>query len=144
MPVTDLSNFDTPSRSTDQLQDKYDDLEALRLELRQNMARLAEAQRIGQVGSWDYDMVHERLHMSSETLRIFDWPPGQAPDYDKLVECMHPDDRERVREMRRATLSHHTPYSTEYRILIANGSLRHIFERCGLTCDRDKERKRVV
>lgn len=117
-------------------QDNLLELAALRAELRRNEALLAEAQRIGQVGSWAFDIAQRRMDISAQTLRIFDWPPDQPPDYDKLLQVIHPDDRERVWAMRSAALQRNCSYSIEYRVVRADGAVRYLWERGGLTCDQ--------
>jgi len=106
-----------------------DEIAALRAALRRSEARLAEAQRIGQVGSWEYDLAQRTLHCSAETLHLFAWPEDVPVTYENLIGHVHPDDMARVRAAHQAAAREHTPYSIEYRLVHTDGSLRYLSER---------------
>ncbi|MDH3660123.1 MAG: response regulator, partial [Alphaproteobacteria bacterium] len=62
-------------------------------QLKASEARLAEAQRIAQLGSWEWVSGREHVQCSPEVLRIFGLPEQQsAPPLAKLLEPIHPDD----------------------------------------------------
>jgi PAS domain S-box-containing protein len=79
--------------------------------LRRETARLRNAQRIGRMGSWDYDAVANQLHLHDDTLELFGLPEcfavPSAADFEALV---HPDDR----ETRRLALEHAIATGTRY------------------------------
>ena len=55
--------------------------------------RLAEAQRIAQVGSFEHDLLTGRLTLSDEYYRILGLPAGLVADGDLLLAAVHEDDR---------------------------------------------------
>ena len=62
--------------------------------VRRSEAYLQEAQRLGNIGSWAYDLSTEVMTASPEMIRIF----GRDPKHDRLTvtltqESVHPDDR---------------------------------------------------
>lgn len=63
-------------------------------QLKASEARLAEAQRIAQLGSWEWTIGHDHIHCSPEVHRIFGFPEhvGCLP-FAKLLQSMLPDDR---------------------------------------------------
>ena len=64
-------------------------------QLQASEARLAEAQRIAQLGSWEWTIGHEHIQCSPEVLRIFGHPEQHGdPSLAELLEAVHPDDRE--------------------------------------------------
>ncbi|MGD2171276.1 MAG: PAS-domain containing protein [Gammaproteobacteria bacterium] len=95
-------------------------------------AELENAQRIAHVGSWNWDVKHDRLNScSQEYARILGVPMGEIHAHleRQMEENIHPDDVERVaREYRRYEESGEG-YEIEYRILRPDGELRYVVER---------------
>ena len=62
--------------------------------LRQREQQLAEAQRVAQLGSWEWDIATNRVSWSDELYRIFDLEPHELePTYEGYLAHVHPDDR---------------------------------------------------
>ncbi len=60
-------------------------------------ARLAEAQEVARVGSWEWDVKERRLLWSDEQYRLFGCEPGAfEPSYEHYLSCVHPSRRETV------------------------------------------------
>ncbi|NJO37940.1 MAG: EAL domain-containing protein [Rhizobiales bacterium] len=68
-------------------------------QLKLSEARLAEAQRIAQLGSWEWTVGDDQVNCSSEVLRIFGLTdqPCDLP-LARLLEPVHPDERKDVVE----------------------------------------------
>ncbi len=65
--------------------------------VRKSEARLAEAQRIALLGSWDADRVRNEVVWSDEVYRIFGCTPQEFPvTHETFMSFVHPDDRELV------------------------------------------------
>ncbi|PWK05402.1 PAS domain S-box protein [Tumebacillus permanentifrigoris] len=94
--------------------------------LRKSEQSLAQAQRIAQLGSWDYDMVLNRMYWSDQMYRIYGLSPEQyVPKFPSSLEFVHPEDRVYLQQVCQQAL-HGKPYSIEYRILRTDGSERHV------------------
>lgn len=90
--------------------------------LRNSEARLNEAQRIAQIGSWEWDIATGANIWSDETFRIFGYVPGSlAPSYDIFMTTLHADERTRTQDALRATLQDHAPYDLICRIVRPSG-----------------------
>jgi PAS domain S-box-containing protein len=96
--------------------------------LRMSERRLAEAQQIGHVGSWEMNLVTRTLVMSDEFLRILGRDDeGLAPTPDTFVDCVHPDDRA-------SFIARTAPFNregavyrdAEYRIVRPDGTVRFV------------------
>ena len=75
-------------------------------ELETSERRLAEAQRIAQVGSWEWDLESGAMRWSDEALRIFGHEPGSVePSAELLVGHVAPEDRPRMEEAIAATIA---------------------------------------
>ena len=94
-------------------------------ELQTSQARLAEAQEIAHIGSWEWDARSERLTWSEELYRIYGAVPGTfEPTYETFVAMVHPRDRERVEQIARRAMAGGQPFEAEFRLLRADGVAR--------------------
>jgi len=91
--------------------------------LQRSEAHLREAQRIGNLGSWTFELATERILWSDQLYRIF----GLSLDtvlvnFEDLQQRFHPEDRERHRQVVDQLLSTHEPYDEEFRIVRPDGT----------------------
>jgi two-component system cell cycle sensor histidine kinase/response regulator CckA len=97
-------------------------------------AMLSSAARIAGMGSWEYDIVYDRLGWDDETLRIFGITReafgGNAASFFALV---HPDDLEELKTIQSGALASSGSVEMEYRILRPDGALRRIHDRGQVT-----------
>jgi len=104
--------------------------------LRTSEANLAKAQKIAQLGYWDWHIQENRLIWSDQVYRIFDLAPTTLPsNYDNFLSYVHPDDRARVEEAVQKSLTTRQPYSIEHRIIRQDSSLRVVHEQGEVSCD---------
>jgi len=108
------------------------------IELKQSRDRLAEAQRIAHVGSWETDLVTGQRRWSDETYRIFGYETQRPPVTAAMFfDSIHPDDVARVREALQRAEEEHVPLEIEHRVIRQDGSEAHVFERAELLRDPD-------
>lgn len=92
---------------------------------------LTEAQRLAQVGSWELDMESNTLSWSDELFRIFEIDPQQfGATYEAFLNVIHPDDREAVNRAYAESLETHAYYDIEHRLLMPDGRIKFVYERC--------------
>jgi PAS domain S-box-containing protein len=96
--------------------------------LRRSEAYLAEAQRWAHTGSWALDTTTRKyVYWSEEMFRIWGFDPQQGPpDGRSLVQRMHPADRDRMVEYYRKAKREKRDYGAEFRIVLPDGTVRHI------------------
>lgn len=94
-------------------------------------ARLAEAQTVARLGSWETDLATLNVFWSQEIYRIFGVEPAAfSPTHQGFLEFVHPDDRLAVDAAFKAAIEAPTALnSIEHRIVTAAGALKHIEER---------------
>lgn len=91
--------------------------------------RFAEAQRVGQVGSWKFDSALGLFELSEEACRIFGLPPStQSIPYQHYFEAIIPEDREAARQARTDLLEGASVASVVYRVLDPKGDVRWVRE----------------
>ena len=97
--------------------------------LRRSEAYLAESQRLTKTGSWAYNPYTEKtIYWSEEMFRIFELTSREDPSSDKFWQLVHPEDRDRVRERVEREAREKKEYVDEYRIVLADGTVRHILD----------------
>jgi PAS domain S-box-containing protein len=113
-------------------------------ELEVSKAHLIEAQRVAQLGSWEWDVVPDIVTGSEEFYRLFDVHPDQLARYQQFAECLHPDDRERVATEVNEALHKSRTYDTDYRVRLADGRWRDIHARGELFTDTEGKPLRLA
>lgn len=84
--------------------------------------QLAEAERIGRTGSWQYHLPDGRFSCSEGLLALFGMDRPVA--YEALLGRLQPADVERLRLMFRRMLKDQTPVRAEARLVLAGGNQR--------------------
>src|SRR6266480_5491938 len=91
-------------------------------------ANLLESQRLVHRCSGAYDPSSGMVMFSPEVKRIYDIESDQviwAADF--FLERVHPEDRPVVEEIFRKAQLDKTDYDVSYRIILSDGSIKHIF-----------------
>ena len=87
------------------------------IELKTNQAKLAQAQTIAKIGSWEWDFESPHAECSDEMYRMLGLEPQQDPvTYKMLLAIIHPNDRMIFSDAVRAALRNKQPYDIEYRV----------------------------
>ncbi|BCK88184.1 hypothetical protein MIZ01_1985 [Sideroxyarcus emersonii] len=105
-------------------------------DLRESEARLAEAQRMAHLGHWQLDQKTSALKWSDEIYRIFEIDPKQfGATYDAFLAAIHPDDRDTVNRAYTDSLKNRSPYQIEHRLLMKDGRIKYVLEKCESSFD---------
>jgi PAS domain S-box-containing protein len=98
--------------------------------LRSSERRLAEAQRLAQIGNWEFDLRSNDLLWSDEVFRIFEIDSHQfKANYEAFLERVHPDDRNAVNVAYWNSVHNRAPYEIEHRLLFPDGRIKWVVER---------------
>ncbi|MBI3775683.1 MAG: PAS domain S-box protein [Gammaproteobacteria bacterium] len=104
--------------------------------LRENTRRLNEAQRIAKLGSWELDLRTNHLKWSDEIYRIFEIDPASfGASYEAFLDAIHPDDRTAVNSAYTDSLAFKKPYEIAHRLLMPDGRIKWVNERCESSYD---------
>ncbi|HXM37546.1 MAG TPA: PAS domain-containing protein [Gemmatimonadales bacterium] len=104
-------------------------------ELRRIQQQLAEAQALAHVGSWDWDVVTDRITWSDEHYRIFGLTPRAPIDVRSVMQCIHPDDRALVERLIARSFADGRRFNCEFRVQFPDGSERIVEARAELELD---------
>jgi len=89
--------------------------------------RLAEAQRVARVGSWEWDILEDEVWWSQELYEIFGERRDYLPSYVGFFEHVHAEDRQKVRGQIEQTLVDGRSYRVTFRIVQRDGTQRVLF-----------------
>ncbi|MBI3393021.1 MAG: PAS domain S-box protein [Nitrospirae bacterium] len=104
--------------------------------LRESEARLAQAQRIARVGSWEHDFKGGVLHWSDEVCRILGLEPRKTEAaFDDFLDRVHPDDLGEVRKGIERALAGGGSLDVDHRIVLPDGSVRVVHAQAEVTFD---------
>jgi PAS domain S-box-containing protein len=90
-------------------------------------ARLRFALEAARMGTWDWDLLTNRVQWSENLERIHGLPPGTFDgSFASYEREIHPEDHERVMTSARRALEEGTPHEVEYRIVAPDGTVRWV------------------
>ena len=99
--------------------------------LHNSESRLNEAQRIAHIGSWELDLLTNRLEWSHEIYRIFEIDPKQfGATYEAFLYFVHPEDRDMVNRAYTDSVNNRIPYDIIHRLKFSDGRIKFVHERC--------------
>jgi two-component system, chemotaxis family, CheB/CheR fusion protein len=101
--------------------------------LRESEKRLKRAQEIAHLGSWELDLVDNRLTWSDEVYRMFGLQPQEfGATYEAFLERIHPEDRAAVDAAYSGSLrENRDTYEIEHRVVRKDtGEIRIAHEKC--------------
>lgn len=108
-------------------------------EVQENQRRLSNAQRIGEMGDWEWDMRAGRVRASDQASRIFGHEGGAAVmDAPAFFGSVHPGDADRLRQACDAAVANGEGFAIDHRIQIGDGCVRHIHQQVEVI-ERDEE-----
>jgi PAS domain S-box-containing protein len=100
-------------------------------------AQLELAEQAAQIGSWEWDVETGEIRWSDNLFRLFGVEPGRvSPTFEFVRERTHPDDRADLEQAVADRLTRGAPQSLDYRIIRADGEVRHL--RCNLAVVGDQ------
>lgn len=113
--------------------------------IKQSETMLREAQQIGHLGHWDWNIMTNDLYWSDEIYRIFGLVPQQfTPSYPAFLETIHPADRDMVVNAVNDAIEGKSEYSIEHRIVLPDGQVRIVHEQGNVSRDSDGKPLRMI
>lgn len=89
--------------------------------------RLAEAQELARLGSYDWNIVTDTNDWSDELYRIYGHEPGSFnASYERFLSMVHPDDRDMIIATHSAALEGGDVYRMTERIIRPDGEVRYL------------------
>ncbi len=94
-------------------------------------SRLRDTQKLAHIGHWELYHRTGELFWSEEIYRIFEIDPSSfEASYEAFLKATHPEDREKINQAYTRSLTTGKPYSIEHRLLMKDGRIKYVQERC--------------
>jgi PAS domain S-box-containing protein len=112
--------------------------EAAEHALRDLQARIDNAQQLAHMGDYDWEIATDQNTWSDQLFRIFGYAPGDlAPDYQRFLSMIHPEDQERIRAIHQAAYASGEPFELVERIVRPDGEVRFLSTNGQVVTDED-------
>src|SRR5271165_260746 len=108
--------------------------------LRRNEAYLAEAQRLSATGSFGWNVLSGEVYWSDETYRLFGYETTVRPTIQMVIDRTHPEDRMQLQKVIDRAATERGDFAVEYRLVMPDGSLKHIRAVARPWTDEDPQR----
>jgi two-component system sensor histidine kinase/response regulator len=117
----------------------------IEIELKTNEIQLTEAQHIANLGSWEWDVLTNKVRWSDELFGIFGLQPQESgATFDTFLTFVHPDDR-RIAESAIAQAFQDRVFPQyEYRIIRPDGTVRVLQSNGRVTDDETGRTIKIV
>ncbi len=101
-------------------------------------SRFNGAQRLAMIGNRERNLATNEVWWSDEFYRLVGRTPETfEPTHEAFLEIVHPEDRERVRQISEAAIAAGESFVQEYRAVMPDGSVRNLLARTEVFCDED-------
>jgi PAS domain S-box-containing protein len=117
---------DRDAEGTSALEKANEDLKASQADLQRRWLYLAEAQRLSRSGTFGWKVRTGELVWSDETYRILGFARETNPTLDLVFDRVHPEDRDRLQQLRDHATKSGMDLDVEHRVLLPDGVIRHV------------------
>ena len=113
--------------------------------LQASQALLAKAEKIARIGSWEYNLVTQKLSWSAELFKILGFDSDRSvPSCAKIFQCIHPEDLPLVKNTFRKGHIDGQPWQFNYRLVLPDGTVKYLESRGEPTIDSQGKVLRVL
>jgi len=93
---------------------------------RERAERFRAVLEAGGIGSWSFDAATWTVDLDARCAEMFGVSPVRRGDFRPSADRIHPDDRPVVERALIRAIRHRTSYDADYRVLLPDGSTRHV------------------
>ncbi|MEH7381505.1 EAL domain-containing protein [Bacillus sp. JJ1533] len=115
-------------------------------ELKKIKGSLELAQKVGAIGSYDYDIIEDEAYWSNQMYVLYGIEDVEqfVPTFGGISELAHPEDREKFKKAVLSAIKDKRSFSSEFRILRKNGSIIHVYNQADVILDEEKNPVRFI
>jgi PAS domain S-box-containing protein len=108
------------------VKERTNQLEKAYNSLKESERRLAEAQKMSQIGNWELDLINNKIYLSDELYRIFKHTSREVVSpLNEYLSYVNPKDRDHVDNALKKAINGNL-CSIDHRIILANGEERTV------------------
>jgi PAS domain S-box-containing protein len=128
------------------LQQEVEQRKQIEAQLRRSETMLRTAQRVAQIGSWEFDLTTRENYWTEELYLIHGLDPSKSPPNEQeILSLIHPEDRQLHEEAIRAPVLRGEAFEANLRIIRVNdGEIRYINARGGPLFDADGKMIKLI
>ena len=95
--------------------------------LRERERQLSTAQQIARLGSWEWDVIANKVSWSDELYRIYGLSQQEfGATYEEFLDSVHPFDKEFLQDVIANALQDHQPFDIYHRIIRPDATVRTV------------------
>jgi PAS domain S-box-containing protein len=103
--------------------------------LRESEERMTLATQAASLGIWVRDLVRDEIWASDKWRELFGFEKSERLDVNRILQRLHPEDRDVVSKTLTKALAGEGSYETEYRVVLPDGRMRWIASRGSVEFD---------
>ena len=107
-----------------------------RIKLEKSKVRLKKAHHIAKLGTWDENHQTNKIYWSPILKDMFGLKKEASIQNNNFWEMLHSDDREWMKKNWENAEKNKTPYSGTFRIILADGTIKHLSEHAEFITDK--------
>lgn len=120
-------------------------LEEKSADLLKERLKLADAQKLAHIGSWEWDLSENKLSWSDELFHIHEMDPKATIITTEIISSfIHEGDKENVKKIIRAAKNNHKPFSFYYRIVLPDKTIKTLHARGEIILDEKEEAVKMI
>ncbi|MFB2934497.1 PAS domain-containing protein [Aerosakkonemataceae cyanobacterium BLCC-F154] len=113
--------------------------------LRASQERLVLANKVGRIGTCEWDFATGKLTWSEEMEALFNLAPGSFEgSYEHWLKRVHPEDRASAHAAAQNTVNLGVDFDTEFRILLTDGKVRWVLGKAQIFKDSSGKPYRLI
>src|SRR5213080_1858941 len=95
-------------------------------QLRESEERMSLAADAANIGLWIWNIPGDDLRVTEKWRKLFGFADSERVTFARLLQVVHPGDRERMKQLVQHMFEHGGEYESEYRVIRPDGSTRWI------------------
>ncbi|WP_161974924.1 EAL domain-containing protein [Bacillus timonensis] len=115
-------------------------------ELEKIKGSLELAQKVGAIGSYDYDIIEDEAYWSNQMYVLYGIKELEqfVPTFESITELAHPEDREKFEQAVLSAINERRNLSFEYTILRKDGTTIHVYNQADVILDENQKPIRLI
>ena len=112
--------------------------------LRESEERMRLAADAANLGIWEWDLGNDEVWATNARRALLGWPASGKITFEDFISRVHPDDRNRIREIIDDAIDEGKDFDSEYRLVLPDGMVRWMATRGSVHFDKDRRPARVL
>src|SRR5213595_2729415 len=112
--------------------------------LRESEERMRLVANAVNLGIWEWDLDKDEIWATNMRRALLGWPASGKTGFEDFISRVHPDDRNRIRQIVDDAIQNGADYDCEYRLVLPDGIVRWMATRASVHVDANRKAKRVL